>query len=234
MTKFILDTRLSDDHYVLCSEAIRQGVIEPDDLNEGRRTMSEQWHFYRNQPPLAAYPSPNAPHIKVGRANHDLDANSYNGASRHLANFYKSHGVQVSFCVGGEDWHICVHSNSQLKAAAKKIRQERDRATSKRGERESRVKFFKHQLHFIRDPQTRMPYYGPNKPDDGWTPAFNQELEVAVKAFQRDHKLKPDGVIGPATDRAIDRAYSKAKRRRKSAKLRAQERKARVARGEKL
>jgi hypothetical protein len=236
MTQYILDTRLADDHYVICSEAIRRGIIDPEDLNEGRRTMAEQWHFYRNQPPLAAFPSPNAPHIWAGRNNHAIDSNSWNGATRRLASFYSSLGINVVFNAAGENWHFQPSSGAQLRRAANKIRHQRDNAISKRGEREKRVKFFKHQLHFLRDPSTGKPYFAAvrGKPDEGWDSLFSLELEQAVKSFQADHKLKPDGVIGPATDRAIDQAYSRAKRNRTPAKLRAQERKAKVARGEKL
>ncbi len=76
MSKYILDTRLSKAQYIICTEAIRRGIIEPEDLNEGRRTMGEQTAFYRNQPPLAAFPSPFAPHIKKGFANHAIDMRS--------------------------------------------------------------------------------------------------------------------------------------------------------------
>jgi hypothetical protein len=234
--RYILDTRLSRDHYVLCTEAIRREVIEPEDLNEGRRTMPEQWHFWRNQPPLAAFPSPNAPHIWAGRNNHAIDSNSRNGASQRLAKFYRGMGVAVSFNVPGENWHFQPGSGAQLKAAAARILARRDAATFKKGERESHIKFFKHQLHFLHDPQTHKPYFRPEgeKPKEGWDPTFNDELRDAVKAFQRDHNLRADGVIGPQTERKIDRVYSTAKRRRKSARLRAKERSARVSAGEKL
>lgn len=232
--RYILDTRLSEAHYVVCTEAIRRGVITPSDLNEGRRTMTEQWHFWNNQPPLAAFPSPNAPHIKLGRENHDIDVNSFNGAARRLAAFYERLGIDVSFCVGGEDWHICVHSEAQLKAAAAKIRRARDRLVSEVGETEPRISFFKHQLHFIRDRDTRQSYFALRKPEGGFNDKFTPELERAVRAFQRDHGLTADGVIGPLTDRKIDVVYSRAKRRRRAARLRAQERAAAVARGEQL
>ena len=234
---YILDTRLSGDHYVICKEAIRRDIIEPDDLNEGRRTMAEQWHFYRNQPPLAAFPRPGAPHIWYGLPDHAIDANSFNGAVKRLANFYESLGVKVDFNVPGENWHFKVRVRAQLRTAANKIRHQNDNRLSKPGEREKPVKFFKHQLHTIHDPQTKKAYYRPGvpKPKDGYDTYFNDDLLAAVRAFQKDHRLKADGIIGPRTNKTIDRAYSKAvKKRRKAAKERAAARKAKVLRGEKL
>ena len=228
MSKFILDTRLGEDHYVICTEAIRRGIIKPDDLNEGRRTMAEQWHFYRNQPPLAAFPNPNAPHIMAGRNNHAIDANSFNGAAKRLANFYESLGVDVSFEVPGEAWHFRPLNGAQLKRAADKIRRQRaDAAVLEQGEHRKDVSFLKYELHFIRD-KNGQSYYQPNRarPKDGYDDFFNQELETSVRKFQRDHGLKVDGKVGPKTDKKIDHVYGTQKRKRKSAKLRAQERKA--------
>lgn len=230
MAKYILDTRLGRDHYVICTEAIRRGVIEPEDLNEGRRTLAEQWHFYRNQPPRAAFPSPNAPHIWVGRNNHAIDGNSMNGAVQRLAQFYRGLGINVVFNVPGENWHFQPTSGVQLRVVANKILQQRDKAVLKKGERDTQIKFFKHQLHFLHDRNTKRPYFrAGSKPKEGWDSKFSEELQLAVKAFQRDYKLPADGVIGPKTDRKIDRAYSHAKRRRKSARIRAKERSARAS-----
>jgi hypothetical protein len=235
MSRFILDTRLSEAHYVLCTEAIRRGIITPSDLNEGRRTMDEQWAFYNNQPPLAAYPRPTAPHIWAGKANHAIDANSWNGAARRLANFYESQGVDVVFNVPGENWHFQPTSESQLLNAANRIRDRRDLLISKVGETEPRINFFKFQLHYIHDPDTGKSYFQPGqkRPDEGYGDKFTPELETSVKKFQRDHDLKADGVIGPITDRKIDAAYTRAKNNRtlKSVELHAKERKARVEAG---
>lgn len=236
MSKFILDTRLSDAQYIICTEAIRQGIIEPDDLNEGRRTMAEQWAFWRNQPPLAAFPSPFAPHIKKGFANHAIDANSFNGASARLQKFYQSLGINVAHNVPGEAWHMDVLFHSEVVAAAKKIRQQRDNAVLKPGESGKAVKFLKYQLQIIINPQTNKSYYkhGKVRPKTGWGLKFGEDLEVSVRNFQRNNGLKADGVVGSATDRKIDAAYARAQKRRKrrSALARARARKEAAARGE--
>jgi len=227
MSKFILDTRLSEAHYIVCTEAIRRGIIEPEDLNEGRRTMAEQWAFWRNQPPLAAFPSPFAPHIKKGFPNHAIDANSINGASQRLEKFYQSLGIPVAHNVPGEAWHMDCLSSDKLRAAAKKIRAERDRAVLKPGESEKSVKFLKFQLHYIRDPQTHKSYYKPGekRPKDGWGIQYGDDAVKAVKSFQKDHSLKPDGIVGEKTNRVIDHVFATQKRKRKSARERARARK---------
>lgn len=223
MSRFILDTRLSYAHYILCTQAIRQDIIEPEDLNEGRRTIREQWAFYNNQPPLAAFPSPTAPHIKKGLPNHAIDCNSRNGAAKKLADFYTALGVEVAFNVPGELWHMDTLSASQLRAAVKKILRQRDQAVLKEGERGGEVRFLKHQLDYIRDPQTDKKYFQPGKkePETGWDNLFNPDLVSAVKRFQCDHRLKVDGQVGPATNRKIDKAYATRKLKRRSAKERA-------------
>lgn len=234
MSKFILDTRLSNAQYTICIEAIRRGIIEPEDLNEGLRTMGEQWAFYRNQPPLAAFPSPLAPHIKKGFNNQAVDGNSLNGAIQRLAQFYQSLGIPVAFNVSGESWHMDVLSHLAVVAAAKKIRKERSKAVLNRGDRQKAVKFLKYQLHYILDPQTKLPYFKPGetRPNKGYPVTFGTDLESAVKRFQGDHKLKADGEVGPLTDRKIDRAYATQKRKRRSAKDRARARKTAAERGE--
>ena len=236
MAKYILDTRLKKHHYIICTEAIRCGIITPDDLNEGLRLMSEQWHFWNNQPPLAAFPSPNAPHIWAFRKNHAIDSNSWNGAAQRLAHFYESKGVNVVFNVPGENWHFQPTSAAELVAAARKILEKRDLMVSVFGETEPRISFFKFQLHYIKDRDTGKVYFKPGekRPEDGWGDHFGEDLRDAVVAFQKDHGLRPDGKIGPQTDRKIDNVYARQKAKRKSGKQRAQERKAKVLRGEKL
>lgn len=138
MAKYILDTRLSRAQWYICSEAVRKGIITPQDLNEGKRTMLEQWWFYRNQPPLAAFPSPWAPHIKKGFNNHAIDCNSLNNAVKRLADFYKSLGIPVAFNVAGEAWHMDVLSHWKVRKAAKKIKRARRKRRNARARARAR------------------------------------------------------------------------------------------------
>jgi hypothetical protein len=225
MSKFILDTRLGEAHYIVCTEAIRRNIIEPEDLNEGRRTKAEQLAFVAQKgiwspsnPTGAAPYSKNAPHIWFGRPNHAIDANV--PAVNRLAAFYRSLGIPVAFNVPGEPWHMAVLSATALLRAAAKIkleRRRRDKRELHRGERSNEVKWLKHQLHYINDPDTLHPYFarGRSKPQGGWGNVFDEDLEGAVKRFQRDRGMRPDGVVGPKTERAIDRAYNRARKRRK-------------------
>lgn len=225
--KYILDTRLSPAQYIICQEAIRRGIIDPEDLNEGHRTMSEQWHFWNNQPPLAAFPAPGAPHIKWGLAHHAIDANSFNGASERLENFYQSLGIPVSHNVPTEAWHMDVLSAAKVRAVAKELKKKRVPVLT-HGEVSHAVRHLKEELHHIVDPHSKAVYFRPGekKPNSGWGEAFGDDLVHAVREFQRDHKLRDDGQVGPKTDKAIDKAYAKAMKKRKhpSAKTRARAR----------
>jgi murein L,D-transpeptidase YcbB/YkuD len=50
------------------------------------------------------------------------------------------------------------------------------------------------------DPQTGKPYLDPHVKPKG---KFNPQVTSAVKAFQRDHQQKDDGVVGIHTIRAL-------------------------------
>lgn len=81
------------------------------ELDSGQRTMAEQWYLYRNRgrpgfAKLVAFPTPNAPHIRVGRQNHCLDVNAKDGGQARLAAYLAKHGVHVAFNVPGEPWHM--------------------------------------------------------------------------------------------------------------------------------
>lgn len=97
-------------------------------LNSGRRTLAEQWRLYRNPPrdsngrPVpVAFPSPNAPHIMVGRYAHAIDVNALDGGETRLQAWLEKHGVDVSNPVIGEAWHMVVPER-QLVALAKRLK----------------------------------------------------------------------------------------------------------------
>jgi hypothetical protein len=79
-------------------------------LNSGRRTLAEQWRLYRawrnGTGNLAAYPSPTAPHIRVGRPDHALDVDSLWGGENALQRYLQRHGVTATNTVAGEAWHL--------------------------------------------------------------------------------------------------------------------------------
>src|SRR4051794_33661847 len=69
-------------------------------VDSGHRTLREQARMFRQNMhfvggrwvpkpghPLTAFPSPNAPHIRVGRANHALDVNELDGGAQRLAHW---------------------------------------------------------------------------------------------------------------------------------------------------
>lgn len=79
-------------------------------LDSGHRTMAEQQalynHFLAVGSPLAARPSANAPHIRLGRIDHAIDVNSLDGGAKRLAIWLHGKGAHPTFPVPGEAWHI--------------------------------------------------------------------------------------------------------------------------------
>lgn len=82
----------------------RDGV--PFRVNEGKRTMARQWYFWNlyksGRGNLAAYPSPNAPHIREGRKDHAVDF--WNDGA--VFSWLTAHGLHPVRTVRGESWHI--------------------------------------------------------------------------------------------------------------------------------
>src|SRR4051812_18133075 len=70
-------------------------------LDSGHRTMAEQQglydHYLRFGSPLAAKPSANAPHIRIGRIDHALDVNALDGGAGRLAAWLRRKGAGATF-----------------------------------------------------------------------------------------------------------------------------------------
>ena len=111
-------------------------------LNSGRRTMAEQRAlFNRNMlrvgvpkagHPLTAFPNPLAPHIRAGRPDHAIDVDMFKADGvKALAAWLRKRGVNASFPVPGEGWHLEAPAVQLLRLAAR-IREPKH--ISKRGE----------------------------------------------------------------------------------------------------
>jgi hypothetical protein len=91
-------------------------------VNEGKRTLERQTYFYNcyrcqccNNGNLAAFPSPFAPHIRVGRIDHAIDFGNDGPVFTWLAR----NGLNPQRTVRGESWHIEVPAE-RLRWFAKK------------------------------------------------------------------------------------------------------------------
>src|SRR4051794_23193212 len=101
--------KVSTSWDIVLTHAQRMGVHFR--LNSGRRTMKEQWFLWRNrgQPGFAkvvAFPTPNAPHIRVGRQAHAIDVNSLDGGENRLQRWLAREGLHPRNTVPGESWHL--------------------------------------------------------------------------------------------------------------------------------
>jgi hypothetical protein len=110
--------RVSGKWFVVLTAAWKDGVRFR--LNSGQRTLAEQTKLFnqnmhlvagrwvpRPGRPLTAFPSPNAPHIRVGRSNHALDVDSFaeGGGEEKLETWLEREGVNWMNNVPGETWH---------------------------------------------------------------------------------------------------------------------------------
>lgn len=180
-------------------------------LNSGRRTMAEQWHLYRNQPPLAAFPNPNAPHIMVGRPNHSLDVDQFVGqgesAVQHALN---QMGLRVINDVPGEGWHLTEKSAARLRKVAAEVAEEAGKSANpvlRRGQTGASVVRLKKLLYDagIRD-FTRT--VTGRKNSNRYNPYYSAVTAAAIRRFQRANGLPTDGVVGPKTWKML---YKKAR-----------------------
>jgi hypothetical protein len=114
--------KVSTSWDVVLTHAQRMGVHF--ELDSGRRTMAEQlvlWRNYRKYgKPVAAFPNPNAPHIRVGRQAHAIDVNSLDGGETRLQRFLEKEGLHPTNPVRGESWHMVV-PESELRRYAQTV-----------------------------------------------------------------------------------------------------------------
>jgi hypothetical protein len=163
-------------------------------LNSGRRTMSEQWYFYTHQPPPAAYPNANAPHIRQGREAHALDVATGDGGVYRLAAILRRWGVYPRWTVRGEPWHIEI-TEAELARLTRRFRRTSPR-TLRRGAHGATVR----RLQRILRARGFHTVPAPGKPGYGY---YGRTSRSAVRRIQRRHRLKVDGIVGPATWRLL-------------------------------
>jgi predicted chitinase/uncharacterized protein YcbK (DUF882 family) len=85
----------------------------------------------------------------------------------------------------------------------------------KRGDKGDQVVVLTRRLSKLVSPATHKPYL------DGKRKVFDRETEKALRRFQKDHKLKIDGALGPKTVQALTKAVAERKRQRVIAAKRA-------------
>ena len=121
--------RVSGAWDVVLTEARRQGVRFT--LTSGRRTLAEQaalYSAYRNgSGVLAAFPSPVAPHIRVGRADHAIDVNALDGGEQRLERWLRKQGTRPTNPVRGEAWHLELPRRELIRLARRIKRRNRRR-----------------------------------------------------------------------------------------------------------
>lgn len=102
--------RVSAQWHAVLTEATRHVRFR---LNSGQRTMAEQRELYRlyksGRGNLAAFPSPVAPHIRVGREDHAIDVDALDGGETRLQRWLEQQGARMSNPVRGEAWHMEIH-----------------------------------------------------------------------------------------------------------------------------
>jgi phage gp16-like protein len=112
------DDRVSAQWYAVLSAAKAAGVSFL--VTDGHRTMAEQQDRYETflaGGPRAAKPSPIAPHIRTGRADHAIDVNARDGGAARLASWLRKQGADASFPIADEDWHIEVPGDDLARLA---------------------------------------------------------------------------------------------------------------------
>lgn len=201
--------RVSASHKKILT-AYERKYGQPVQINDGQRNKADQLqrikdHGYYDadtNPHGAARYSPDAPHVKEDHENHALDINSGKGIGQrdHVAAFYRSLGIKgVVFNVSTESWHVDFLDEASLKAAAKKIKVDPALRYSSSG---AAVVTLKKLLDangikgFSSWPDGR-------PSNNRFNAYFGRNTRNAVKRFQTLNNMKPDGIVGPSTWKAL-------------------------------
>lgn len=91
--------------------------------------------------------------------------------------------------------------NEQHHVNFRKMPKYRKPINLERGDRGRKVEKYSRRLAFLRRPNSKHRYFNDRTRD------FTRKLEASVKAFQRDHDMAVDGVIGPHTADQIDTSF---------------------------
>ena len=115
------DDRVSAQWFTVLSAARKAGVSFL--VTDGHRTLAEQQAALRTSTstagPLAAFPSPTAPHIRTGRPDHALDVNALDGGPAGSRPGCASAGRRRRSPCPGEAWHIEVPRDDLVRLAGK-------------------------------------------------------------------------------------------------------------------
>lgn len=188
--------------YPLLAATRRAGV--PFNVNEGHRTMARQIYFWTHQPPLAARPSPNAPHIRTGSWFHAIDFNNAEGVRQYFWNRWKVRLVRTVRWPNGsvrEEWHLEVDPRDHVKMVG--IAHNlgvggSDDKTLHIGQMGPSIVKLKKLLY-----DKGLRNFSGKKSSNRYIPYFGKYTEAAVKQFQKQHHLPTDGVVGPKTWAAL-------------------------------
>lgn len=93
-----------------------------------------------------------------------------------------------------EKQHVNCHKRPKAAKLFKRLRE---------GQRSVRVAKIRRDLAYVYDPQSRKPYLRSAKRKHGSNWFFDRGLARALRDFQFDHGLKPDGVYGYRTSRQL-------------------------------
>jgi murein L,D-transpeptidase YcbB/YkuD len=192
-TMYFDGKKVSSDWYVVLTAARRAGVAFV--VNQGRRTLAEQQafydHFMKYGYPRAAYPSQSAPHIKYGQPDHALDIPAPQVYA--FAAWLRRQGANPRWTVSGEPWHIEI-TLVELQVLSRKFSASTANAfpTLRIGAKGTSVTRLQRLL------QDKRVKDAPKV--DG---VFGPDTLSAVRRFQRSVNLKPDGVVGSGTWKAL-------------------------------